>query len=366
MNKRVEVIDVAKGICIVLVALHHSKLKLYFPEINHAMALFRMPLFFFLAGVFFKSSQKPINFVINKADTLLKPYFITLFSLYMMSIILGEPDSTSQLLGIFYGNGNTIEWTPLWFLTHLWCVFFSTYILFRYTSLASKSYVIKLVVILFFLFIGSSFLKTFWKIPVSFLGNEFNLPGLPFSLDIVLISISFFMSGSFLNQRVKYFVPSLYIFLFAILLLIVISKATQAHVNLNHRIYKEPFFATIGAISGIYIIMSISNYFRKNNFLKKIFGTFGFSSLFILIFHKIVGGMVYKFFMFANEGNYNFFIAMLSFLASISVPLLIKTIIFHNEFLKLFYIPLKSNKLLTRRRLEIPIFLSLNENKNTS
>jgi len=51
MNNRVEHIDIAKGISIILVALFHSKLKLFAPDIINSMGLFRLPLFFFLSGV---------------------------------------------------------------------------------------------------------------------------------------------------------------------------------------------------------------------------------------------------------------------------------------------------------------------------
>ena len=66
MNRRIELIDIAKGISIILVAFAHSKLRPYLPELNNALSLFRMPLFFFLSGIFFSAAINPDIFLIKK------------------------------------------------------------------------------------------------------------------------------------------------------------------------------------------------------------------------------------------------------------------------------------------------------------
>ncbi|HCL3123851.1 TPA: acetyltransferase, partial [Pseudomonas aeruginosa AF9A] len=48
--------------------------------------------------------------------------------------------------------------------------------------------------------LGILFLKTFWQIPVEFGGEQYLLPGLPFSLDITLISSAHFMFGYVLRD----------------------------------------------------------------------------------------------------------------------------------------------------------------------
>lgn len=54
---RVKHIDIAKGISICLVAMFHSKMKFYFPDIIEPMALFRMPLFFSYQEYFFHGGK---------------------------------------------------------------------------------------------------------------------------------------------------------------------------------------------------------------------------------------------------------------------------------------------------------------------
>ena len=65
--ERVSLIDTAKGLSILLVALHHSNLKNIFPELIEPMGLFRMPTFFLLSGIFFSFAAPPTKFFLKKA-----------------------------------------------------------------------------------------------------------------------------------------------------------------------------------------------------------------------------------------------------------------------------------------------------------
>ena len=87
MTGRVATIDIAKGISIILVVFGHSQLGHYYPNINNALGLFRMPLFFFLSGVFFNSNSTLVYFIFKKSDALLKPYFVTLIIIISIEII---------------------------------------------------------------------------------------------------------------------------------------------------------------------------------------------------------------------------------------------------------------------------------------
>lgn len=53
MKKRIEFIDLAKGICILLVVQIHVYGDTSYTFFN-AMTIFRMPLYFFLSGIFLK------------------------------------------------------------------------------------------------------------------------------------------------------------------------------------------------------------------------------------------------------------------------------------------------------------------------
>ena len=84
-TKRIGWIDLAKGICIVLVVFNHVNVALQIsypltPQINS----FRMPLYFVLSGLFFKQYEGFVGFLKRKTNKLLIPF---LFFLLATSVI---------------------------------------------------------------------------------------------------------------------------------------------------------------------------------------------------------------------------------------------------------------------------------------
>lgn len=339
MKNRIELIDVAKGISIILVAMHHSHFSTYFVDLNRTMGLFRVPLFFFLSGVFFNPLDNPRRFFFKKTDGLLKPYFVTLFIVLFLSLLLGKSDLLQQAAGIFYGNGNTIRWVPLWFLTHLWCVSMITFAFFYSTKRGKSSPLQKCFLVLALLITGSLLVGKFWQMPVSILGVEFELPGLPFSFDLVPLSMAFYVSGYFFSKKVKAFRPRHSIFFPALILLTGIVVFTDALVNLNVRVLREPVFATLAAVSGIYCILTLSYYVCETVVLKRILLACGVASLFILLFHWYIENKFHKILVLIFDGNFQPAISCLSFGACIFLPVVIRKVFSKVSILKTLYFP---------------------------
>lgn len=157
MNKepsqnRIEWIDTAKGICILLVVINHILIfcdfaniyKEQYGRISDFLTSFRMPLYFFLSGLFFKQYGGLLPFAKKKTNKLVVPFsfFYLVFSVaipllifYSQSPILGIqssiPDSPfSTLLLDFYYNDCQLINGPLWFLLCL----FEVNILFYITT----------------------------------------------------------------------------------------------------------------------------------------------------------------------------------------------------------------------------------------
>jgi len=352
MKNRTIYIDVAKGISITLVAIFHSKLRYLFPEIIEPMALFRMPLFFFLSGIFFSYSMPPKEFFLKKSEALLKPYFSVLFLLFFFSVIGQDEDLISQLKGIFYGNGDTIRWVSLWFLTHLFAVYCFSYFIFRFTKFNSLSYYNKFILLLFFVFIGVSLIGEYNYFEI--VNYSITIPRLPFSIDIILITSIYFISGFLLRDKVINFSPNTYLFTLSIIVLMCIISFSDAHIDFNKRIYKSPNLTTLGAVCGIYIILSISWFIAINKTLMRIPLALGRSSLYILIFHQWIEYNAYSYaYSYTSKSTadnltYLISLAILTFILSISIPLLIKWIVSRNAILALFFLPFKSNKMLQR------------------
>ena len=339
MKNRIELIDVAKGISIILVALHHSHLATYFGGLNSAMGLFRVPLFFFLSGVFFNPLDNPRRFLFKKTDGLLKPYFATLFIVLFLSLLLGEKDILQQAAGIFYGNGHTIRWPPLWFLTHLWFVSMITFAFFYLTKIAKFNPSQQFFLVLVLLVTGCLLVAKFWLMPLSIFGLEFKLPGFPFSADLAPLSMAFYISGYFFRKKVQGFIPRFSIFFPALILLICIAVFTGALVNLNVRVLREPGFSILAAVFGIYCILSISYCVCKTVLLKRILLTCGVASLFILLFHWYIENMFHKLLDFIFHGHFQLVISILAFGGCIFLPVLMRKVFAKVSILKTLYFP---------------------------
>jgi fucose 4-O-acetylase-like acetyltransferase len=350
MSERVRIIDIAKGITIIGVAFAHSHLQKFLPGLNHSLALFRMPLFFFLAGIFFNEAIDLENLVLSKTDSLLKPYFVTLGAFLLIDIMLERP-FIWELKAILYGNGETIEWVtpwavPLWFLTHLWILFIFSYLIFSITKIQNKPCYLKVLLVFLLLTAGAPIVDNFWHLPININGRIVEIPGLPFSFDLVFISAAYFISGRFLREHVKSFKPKLPFVFLALSSFILIAMLTSAKIELNTRIYHEPLASTIAAYLGIYLILSLAYFLNHLMLPARVICHAGEASLFILIFHNFFEDQVHSILSQWNFFNQGLYVSILSFTCCLTMPLVIRAIVIRSNFLALFYLPLKSSNLL--------------------
>lgn len=128
-GSRIEYIDLAKGFCILLVVWTHSLGPLNSPDyfLKDALSMFRMPLYFFLSGLFFKTYEGFLGFLKRKVNKLLIP-FIFWHVLFVLSVpFFSRTEVFSwNLLWNFILPGKDPHNTALWFL----CCLFSLNIIF--------------------------------------------------------------------------------------------------------------------------------------------------------------------------------------------------------------------------------------------
>ena len=118
---RIEFIDLAKGICIILVVMVHSDVECHLPNFQ----ALRMPLYFVLSGLFFRDYGGFFNLTERKINKLLTPFVF----FYVLSFFLSWIGMT-----LFTDKGLSLSrlWDPLfskalvngalWFLLCLfWC-----------------------------------------------------------------------------------------------------------------------------------------------------------------------------------------------------------------------------------------------------
>ncbi|MCG7868714.1 MAG: hypothetical protein JAY74_20370, partial [Candidatus Thiodiazotropha taylori] len=214
--------------------------------------------------------------------------------------------------------------------------------LFRWLKFSDWSIGAKALFLLILLGVGSEFIGTFWYREVNLFGDGYQLPGLPFSIDILLITSVFFLFGYMMRDQVINFKPNIWLFLLAVVVFLIIETLTDARIMLNKRQYDFPLYATIGAVCGGYVVITFSWLISKSEWLSIIPLRLGEASLFILIFHNIINTLFYRYF---SEGIVDVQlltgIAFLCFGLSISIPLLIRWVVIKSDLLALLFLPAK-------------------------
>lgn len=73
-QKRIEYIDLMKGICIILIILLHNQIHIPNDNINDILRNMRIPLYFCLSGLFFKEYNGFLDFITRKFNKLIIPF----------------------------------------------------------------------------------------------------------------------------------------------------------------------------------------------------------------------------------------------------------------------------------------------------
>ena len=115
---RIQFIDLAKGVCILLVCIYHTELGRDMPNI---LSLFRMPLYFVLSGLFFKDYGGFFNLSEKKINKILIPalfFYAISYPAYKLAEYYGliEPKG-GHFFSFFFSD---IRYSrPIWFLFSL-------------------------------------------------------------------------------------------------------------------------------------------------------------------------------------------------------------------------------------------------------
>jgi fucose 4-O-acetylase-like acetyltransferase len=350
MNRRSEIIDVAKGVCIILVVFGHNP-YMGLPENSHFSMLFssfRVPFFFFLAGIFLKESASVKYFVMARADSLLKPFFVVLILLGILKLIVGlttgfiETPSIQYFFGVLWGNGVTLSWPPLWFIPHLFLsLIFSLLVL----KLCIKLPVVYLIgIVIFLLSVGVYILKLFW-FPVTYIHAPVdfnNLPGLPWGLDLVPITSSFILSGYLLRDQVVRFSSDFNKFFLSLGIFLILHRFFDESVDLNMRLYGNFFISTLQIALGVYLTLSVAVLMTRHNFGNKIFSYFGSASLFLLIFHSSPQGKLYK--LLSLISDYPLLNSIISFVLAVIFSIMLFEITKQFGLTRLLFLPVKTSR----------------------
>ena len=286
-KERIEWIDVAKGIGIVLVIMGHTFALKY----SQVLYTFHMPLFFFLSGLFVKQYKNFYELLEKSCQKILRPWFVMILISLMVVITIPEWRHILSLKGIlveFYtANTNLTQNSSLWYLV----CFFVVTLLFYPLDKIIQGNPKKHLVILILLSIAILWLKeilVFVPIPEH---------RLPFKSDTALVALVFYAVGFYAKNIIMQSVPVLNIrLIFILFVLWAIGALFNGWTNLNSydfgkiKLFFYPIaFMGIAVCCGIayqiakndrlYLIKRLLSYYGRNSLL-----IFGFQSLFIRLY----------------------------------------------------------------------------------
>lgn len=289
MSKRIEYLDIAKGIGILLVVLGHNDFEVISPFVQRLIYSFHMPLFFFLSGYFINASIPFFEFVRKRFNALLKPFLFTIFLIYFTSVSfekMGFNTAITRIVKSLYGSGHYLDWVQLWFLPHLFVVSLYAFLFITIMSRLRSRWV-AWGILLASLAVSLPFLRAFYPFPISILGKDYELFGLPFSLDLVLATGFFFILGNEVRQATSEKTFDNWLLLAgtgtALLLLNVLFRY---EIDFNIRLYESFLVNTAEAILGILFVLALSRQIDLHaTRLASFFKYLGNITLIILLFH---------------------------------------------------------------------------------
>lgn len=243
-KKRYENIDFMKGVCILLVVATHLDL----PVLSYAsFSLFRMPLYYFLSGIFFSRYDGFKKFLIKKTNNLLIPYlFFSLFTLVAILVFYFRKDWSFEEA---YIESGPLHNGPIWFLVSL----FEVGIIVYFVS-AIKSDIIQFIIVLMLSLLGYYLCQ--------------NKIILPFYLNTAFLGVFFYYAGLLLRRyRIledESYVVIKFVALLTIFLLVAFVAIPERRLALIS--YDVPFsyhWFVIAGLSGTLALFYLSKIVNK-------------------------------------------------------------------------------------------------------
>ena len=87
-SKRIDFVDLTKGVCIILVVMTHIGGAFEQLDRGSMLSCFRMPLYFFISGVFFKPYEALSGFILRKINKLIIPFLFFYLSAFLLKYII--------------------------------------------------------------------------------------------------------------------------------------------------------------------------------------------------------------------------------------------------------------------------------------
>ena len=340
MDRRWVQMDIAKGLGILIIVFGHGWFVARSPEFMFPLlSPFILPLFFFLSGVLFNLNKGFAETFVEKADALLKPFFVTMLLYVVLRAIWRGNSLWQDIAGILYGSVQTIPWQALWYLPHFWLVMIYSWVVLRTLKALQVSDLQGLSIVVLQLMFGVWLLGWSWQMPVDFAGTSYVLPGLPFSADVLLTSSAFFIAGFFFRSALRKHQSSVMSLAISALIFGMVFYLYPTSMDLAQRRYEHWFWTTLSGVSGVYLCWAISGVMEKVSWLSRAMIYVGQSSLIILIFHGEIQNKAFAFLRIQLGSD--IWAALIALLLSVMACLAIAQGISRVAVLRWFYWPLR-------------------------
>lgn len=275
-GNRIEYLDMAKGIAIMVMILGHAPVPEYLRMIIFS---FHMPLFMIINGYFIKSYN--IKRTFNRSvRTLLIPYVIVcLLSAGICAFIGAESGNAGMLFffkikamigGMSKISTRFLSFDSVWVVCFVCCLFLARNLYVLLMRLSEKFPVICPWGILVLAFLGY------------IIGEYYAF--MPWSLDVALVSLIFIGVGNWMRREA--FLDKNYGYTLIIPAAVWIYFMRMGiHIELATRSYPLGGFSIIEAIAGSIVIISIAKLLSQNKLVTMILSWIGRNSMIILGIH---------------------------------------------------------------------------------
>ncbi|MCU1775801.1 MULTISPECIES: acyltransferase family protein [unclassified Pseudomonas] len=335
--------DIARGIGILVIVFAHSWFVATSPDLLYPiLASFILPVFFFLSGVLFKPEQPFVEMAVRKADGLLKPFFFTMLVYVIVRALLRGQPLLPDIGGVLYASVDTIPWQAMWFLPHFWVAILFSWVMLRLIQRLKLSLWVTGVLIAAQLLLGVWLLPLFWQLPVTLGGHHWVLPGLPFSLDITLISSTYFIVGYLARDWLRTHSGSWLTCLVSVLLFAAVFIPTWDTMDLAQRRYDSWLWTSVLAVIGVYGCWALARVLMVSALLTRAMTYIGQSTLILLIFHGEIQHKTVD--LLERLGLHSLLAACVGLVVAVVVPLMIGEVIKRVAFLRFFYFPFPVRK----------------------
>lgn len=281
-KKRIEWIDIAKGIGIILVIMGHTIALRY----SQWLYTFHLPLFFLLSGLVYNVSKYPkyTTLLRQKSKQILWPWLkYFLVGLIACLLIPDWRDSLSLhqiIYELYTANTNNVQNSSIWYLICL----FVTFNIFYFVDKIKRTKVTITILALFAILL-------LWQknALVLFSNNILHMPDnrLPLKIDSALVACVFFAIGVWYKDKIRRIVESTILSWFKIFVagaIVFVCAFLSGWTNLNSLDFGKIrlFFYPI-ALGGIALVCCVSMKIAclKCCFVKKTLLAYGENSLLI-------------------------------------------------------------------------------------